>query len=165
MNVSSASTSPESVHVSTGNPYTPTYGSNGDPLGSAGLQDYPDRLTGSGCNNLTNPESLTNYVKLQCFAVPAPGKLGNAGRNIITGPGVATLDGSLLKTFRLAAKLEKLDLQFRAEIFNALNHPNFALPGNTDVFDANGASTGSAGLLTATSTSSRQIQFGLKVKW
>jgi Carboxypeptidase regulatory-like domain/TonB-dependent Receptor Plug Domain len=155
----------EIVHVNTGNPYTPTYGSNGDPLGSGGLQDYPDRLTPSGCKSLTNPGNIRNYVKLQCFAVPAAGQLGNAGRNIITGPGIATLDASLFKMIRLPGRLDKLDLQFRTEVFNGLNHPNFALPSNTDVFDSTGAPVGSAGLLTATSTSSRQIQFGLKMKW
>ena len=153
------------VHVSTGNPFTATYGSNGDPLGSGGLQDYPDRLTASGCKNPTNPGNIKDYVKIQCFAVPALGQLGNSGRNTITGPGIGTLDVSLFKMIHLPGELDQFDIQFRAELFNALNHPNFALPSNTDVFDAAGAATGSAGLLTATSTSARQIQFGLKIKW
>ena len=52
-------------------------------------------------------------------------------------------------------------MQFRAEVFNILNHANFAVPvtlDNTDIFDASGAPTGVAGLL-------REIQFGLKIIW
>jgi hypothetical protein len=52
-------------------------------------------------------------------------------------------------------------LQFRAEVFNVLNRANFGTP-NAIVF-ANGAISSSAGLITATATTSRQIQFGLKL--
>jgi hypothetical protein len=57
-------------------------------------------------------------------------------------------------------------VQFRAEIFNILNHANFAppvTPDNSDIFDASGAPTGVAGLLTRTTTTAREIQFALKV--
>ena len=151
--------------VSSGNPYTATYGSDGDPLGSGGLQDYPDRLTTPGCNTLINPGNVRNYVKTQCFAVPTPLRLGNSGRNVLTGPGTETLDASLFRAIRFPGQPERLNLQFRGEVFNTLNHPNFALPSNTDVFDSTGATTGSAGLLTATSTAAREIQFGLKLNW
>jgi hypothetical protein len=53
-------------------------------------------------------------------------------------------------------------VQFRAEFFNLLNHPNFAIPSARTVFNNSGA-VGSAGLITATTTSSRQVQFGLKL--
>jgi hypothetical protein len=64
-------------------------------------------------------------------------------------------------------------VQFRAEIFNILNHPNFALPvmpDNTDIFDSTGAQLnppdkGAAGVLVSTTTKSREIQFALKVIW
>jgi hypothetical protein len=59
-------------------------------------------------------------------------------------------------------------VQFRAEVFNVLNHPNFetpVVPDHTDIFDSSGNATGSAGQLTSTTTSSRQIQFALKVIW
>jgi hypothetical protein len=52
-------------------------------------------------------------------------------------------------------------LQFRAEFFNLLNHANFG-PPNATLFSA-GAASASAGLITATATTSRQIQFGLKL--
>jgi hypothetical protein len=63
---------------------------------------------------------------------------------------------------------ETFNVQFRAEFFNILNRANFAvpsLPNNTDIFDSTGAPTGVAGLLTSTTTDSRQIQFALKLIW
>jgi len=100
---------------------------------------------------------------LWCF-----NKRGNAGRNILPGPGLVNLDFSLFKNNPIRRISEAFNVQFRAEIFNILNHANFALPvepDNTDVFDESGASTGTEGLLTKTTTSSRQIQFALKVIW
>ncbi len=148
--------------VSDGTPFTPTYGSDGDPLGAGGVQDYPDRLGGRGCSSLVNPGNHTSYVKMQCFAVPQLGLLGNAGRNILTGPGVLELDSSLFKNIRIPVTSDGLNLQFRSEFFNVLNHTNFAIPGDTDIFDSTNAVSATAGLITATSTTSRQIQFGVK---
>ena len=69
------------------------------------------------------------------------------------------MNPALAKQFTVT---ERLRLQFRAEVFNALNHPNLAIPGARTVFNNSGA-VGSAGLITATTTSSRQVQFGLKL--
>ena len=55
------------------------------------------------------------------------GQFGNEGRNVVRGPGFANLDLSLFKNFPLG---EGKRLQFRAECFNLLNHPNFQLPEN-----------------------------------
>jgi hypothetical protein len=99
----------------------------------------------------------------QCFNLR-----GNAGRNIISGPGLVNLDFSLFKNNPIRRISETFNVQFRAEIFNIINHANFSLPiepDNTDVFDNTGAPTGTEGLLTTTSTDSRQIQFALKVVW
>jgi hypothetical protein len=96
------------------------------------------------------------------FLAPPNGSgfYGNAGRDIIPGPGLATWDVSLLKDTHIS---ERLNLQFRAEFFNVLNHANFNAP-NAIVFTPPGLSP-TAGLVTSTSTSSRQIQFGLKLLW
>ncbi len=96
------------------------------------------------------------------FLAPPNGSgfYGNAGRDIIPGPGLATWDLSALKDTRIS---ERLNLQFRAEFFNVLNHANFNTP-NAIVFTPAGVSP-TAGLVTSTSTSSRQIQFGLKLLW
>src|SRR4029077_8912465 len=58
--------------VSDGIPFTPTFGTGGDPLGlnSSDDWDYPNRLGGSGCNSLVNPGNPKTYVKTECFAIP-----------------------------------------------------------------------------------------------
>ncbi len=90
----------------------------------------------------------------------ASGFPGNLGRDTLIGPGLATWDLSLLKDTKLR---ERLNLQFRAEFFNVLNHPNFNTP-NAVVFTPTGVSP-TAGIITSTATTSRQIQFGLKLLW
>jgi Carboxypeptidase regulatory-like domain/TonB dependent receptor/TonB-dependent Receptor Plug Domain len=91
---------------------------------------------------------------------------GNAGRNILIGPGVTSLDFSLFKNNYIKSISEKFNIQFRAELFNILNHPNFAPPANptnTDIFDGTGNPSPVAGLLTRTTTTAREIQFAIKV--
>jgi hypothetical protein len=91
---------------------------------------------------------------------------GNAGRNILISPGVTSLDFSVFKNNYIKRISERFNIQFRAEMFNILNHPNFAppvTPDNTDIFDGTGASTGVSGLLTKTTTTAREIQFAVKV--
>jgi hypothetical protein len=103
------------------------------------------------------------------FAAPFPqcfNLRGNAGRNIMIGPGVTSLDFSLFKNNYIKSISERFNIQFRAEIFNILNHPNFAPPTqgvNTDIFDGTGTLNPTAGLLTKTTTTAREIQFAVKV--
>jgi hypothetical protein len=78
----------------------------------------------------------------------------------LVGPGLATWDFSALKDTRIT---ERLNIEFRAEIFNLLNQANFNLP-NAVVFTPSGVSP-TAGAITSTSTTSRQVQFGLKLLW
>jgi hypothetical protein len=158
--------------ASSGAPFTVLVG--GDPLGLNNTDPfaYPDRLTGPGCGTPVNPGNPNDYIKLQCFAMPAQQGtttggapiytlLGNSGRNPLNGPGLVNLDFSVFKNNRLT---ERLNLQFRAEFFNILNHTNFAPPlDNNVLFNPDGSSVGSAGTIDATQTSSRQIQFGLKL--
>jgi len=189
-----------------GPPFTPTFGTDGDPLGigSTDPWDLPDRLRGSGCDSLVNPGNPSNYIKTQCFSIPSAPTMafwtancdpmppigpkgaptpvpfpecfnlrGNAGRNSIPGPGLMNLDFSIFKNNYIRRISESFNVQFRAEIFNILNHPNFSLPispDNTDIFDSTGApldppNDGAAGVLKSTTTESREIQFALKVIW
>jgi Carboxypeptidase regulatory-like domain/TonB-dependent Receptor Plug Domain/TonB dependent receptor len=93
---------------------------------------------------------------------------GTAGRNDIPGPGLMNLDFSTFKNNYIRRISENFNIQFRAEIFNILNHANFALPispDNTDIFDSSGAPLSTGGLLTKTTTEAREIQFALKVIW
>jgi hypothetical protein len=94
------------------------------------------------------------------------GFYGNLGRDTFTGPGLATWDFSVLKDTPLR---EGLNLQFRAEMFNLLDRANFNTP-NLVVFTPPTATnttgvSGTAGAITSTSTTSRQIQFALKLIW
>ncbi len=94
------------------------------------------------------------------------GFYGNARRDDLIGPGLATWDFSVMKNIAIH---ERLNLQFRAELFNLLNRANFntpnlilaVLPPGSTVPQANPA----AGAITSTSTTSRQVQFGLKLLW
>jgi hypothetical protein len=186
--------------ASDGVPFTPTWGTGGDPAGTLSSDDYayPNRLTGPGCGTATNPGNPTNYIKTQCFGVPvapsqaffdancdpapptlgaalAPGDLrcfnlrGNSGRNIINGPGVTSLDFSVFKNNRIQRISENFNLQFRVEMFNIMNHPNFAPPGpgdgNADIFSPNGGPSGLAGFLQRTTVPERQIQFAVKISF
>ena len=153
--------------VSSGLPFTPKIG--GDPLGlkSSNPFDFPDRIFGPGCNLGVNSGNPVHYIKTQCFSFPAPAtRMGNAGRNSLIGPGLSNFDLSLLKNNYIRRISESFNIQFRADFFNVLNHPNFSPPVvNNTIFGANGAAVTTAGLITTTSTSSRQLQFALKILW
>jgi hypothetical protein len=89
------------------------------------------------------------------------------GRNTLTGPSLTVFDFSVLKR---TAITERLKLQFQFQAFNIANHTNFANPiaNNEVVFNMQGGQLivpGTFGQLTSTSTSSRQLQFGLKFIW
>jgi carboxypeptidase family protein/TonB-dependent receptor-like protein len=88
------------------------------------------------------------------------GFYGNLGRDTLIGPGLATWDFSVLKSTQIR---ERLNLQFRAELFNILDRANFNTP-NAVAFTPSGVSP-TAGAITSTSTTSRQVQFGLKLLW
>jgi hypothetical protein len=95
------------------------------------------------------------------LAPPAnSGFWGNLGRDTLVGPGLATWDFSTFKDTRIH---EHLTAEFRAELFNLLNRANFNTP-NLIVFTPTGVS-GTAGAITSTSTTSRQVQFALKLLW
>jgi hypothetical protein len=172
------------LEASSGAPFTVIVG--GDPLGlnSQDPWDYPDRLGGSGCSSLVNSGNPTNYIKTQCFTPANPiNRLGNNGRNALTGPGLLNTDFSFNKNNRLPWLRENANLQFRAELFNIFNRPNFAAPNENNVlfspapnpaFNPNLPNSlannpnifpavASAGQIVRTQTFSRQIQFGLKL--
>ena len=153
--------------ASSGQPFTPILG--GDPAGQKTdeTSQPPDRLAGPGCQTLTNPGNPVHYIKTQCLAFPNPSnRWGDLGRNTLIGPGQSKLDASIFKNNHIQRISETFNAQFRAEFFNVLNRTNFSSPtSNNVVFDQNGVPVPSAGLITSTQTTSRQIQFALKLIW
>ncbi len=105
---------------------------------------------------------IGQYFNPLAFIQPAAGTYGNVGRNVLQGPGLATLDLSLLKKFALT---ERLTLQFRSEFFNVFNRVNLNTPNPVVYTAATGVPSPTAGVITTTATTSRQVQFGLKVLW
>lgn len=121
--------------------------------------------------NFTGPVILGKpgqWFNPDAFIVPpsTSGFYGDLGRDSFTGPGLATWDFSVVKDTSIR---EGLRLQFRAEIFNLLNRANFNTP-NLIVFTPPTAKnptglSGTAGAINSTSTTARQVQFGLKLLW
>jgi hypothetical protein len=147
------------VTVQSGFPFTPQLSYNPSNTGDTRNPVRPfSNPAFTGPVILGSPNQWFNPA---AFLAPPPnsGFYGNVGRDTLTGPGLVDWDFSLLKDTRIH---ERLNLQFRAEFFNILNHANFNTP-NAVVFTPNLSPT--AGIITATSTTSRQIQFALKLRW
>lgn len=123
------------------------------PTANTGTFTRPNRI----CNgNLpAGKRSIHAWYQTSCFVAPPVYTFGNTGRNILIGPGLFTWDFGLDKDFHL---VEGLGMQFRAEFFNLLNHPNFGLPN---------ASIGSAaaGTVTSVVTNARETQFAARLHW
>ena len=146
--------------IQSGFPFTPQLSFNPSNNG-----DTRNPVRPSLNSAFTGPLILGNpnrYFDPNAFIVPSNGTYGNVGRDTFTGPGLATMDISLLKNTRIT---EKWGLQFRAEFFNLLNQANFNTPNLIAFTSAVGPPSPAAGVITSTSTPSRQIQFGLKLTW
>src|SRR5438034_11069535 len=126
------------------------------------LCDWSSDVCSSDLPNLVHAPSsncgnghLANCIDATAYALPPKDVYvyGNAGRNVLHGPGLFNIDYSLFKNFPIK---ERLKLQFRAEFFNFLNHPNFSNPAST-------FGTETFGDITSTSTENRDIQFGLRL--
>ena len=139
-----------------GFPFTPQIGSNRSGDGDIRNPDRPNLNP-----NFTGPVILgspNQWFNPAAFSLPAAGTYGNLGRGPYEGPGLAEVDLSALKS---TAITERINLQFRMEIFNVLNRSNFGSP-NPIVFSGT-VPNSSAGLITTAATLPRQIQFGLKL--
>jgi hypothetical protein len=148
------------VTVQGGFPFTPQLSYN--PSNNGDTRNPVRPFVNPAFNGPVILGSPTAWFNPNAFLAPPSGSgfYGNLGRDTLTGPGLATWDLSFLKDTPLR---ERLGLQFRAELFNLLNRANFNTP-NAITFTPTGVSP-TAGVITSTSTTSRQIQFGLKLLW
>ena len=153
--------------ASDGLPFTPLISGDATGENNSAPYDVPNRVVGSACTHLTNPGNPNDYINLACYSFPQPANLlGNAGRNSIVGPGLAELDYSMKRSFPLRFWSETARLQFRAEMFNLLNRANFQAPlPNNSLFNTKGALLATAGVITSTAATSRQIQLALRLSW
>ena len=115
-----------------------------------GIIPRPNRVADG--NLPSGDRTLNRWFDTSAFTLPPMFVIGNAGRNVITGPGYVNFDLSLFKNTRIT---ERQRLELRAEFFNAFNHPNFGLPGG------NISTPTTFGVITSAS-SPRIIQLGIK---
>jgi len=150
------------VTLRSGVPFTPALGAtNWSRSGNTSGEDRPNLAPG------VNPGSLIlgdpdHYFDTSAFVLPTQGTFGDAGRNSLIGPTYAMTNVSLVKNTKVGAGGQ---LQLRLEIFNLLDRANFATPDRV-VFAAaaaNEAPLPTAGRITRTVTSSRQVQLGAKI--
>ncbi len=127
--------------------------------GFAFSANRPNLKPGIDVNSLTGGPP-DRFFDTSAFTVPAAGTLGNAARGLLLGPNLQTVNFTLSKTFSLT---ERTRLQFRSEYFNLFNRANFSIPNATVFTSPTAGVSPSAGRVTNTATSSRQIQFGLKL--
>ncbi|HEX7359791.1 MAG TPA: TonB-dependent receptor [Bryobacteraceae bacterium] len=131
-----------------GFPFTPVL--NFDNA-NAGNSSWPDRV----CNGALSNPTIGEWFDASCFVVPPQYQFGNTGRNILTGPGMNNLDFGLHRSFPVR---ESFRLEFRADAFNFLNHPQFGQPGNT-------IGNPGVGKISSTSVDNREIQLALKLSF
>ncbi len=142
------------LSLSSGFPFSPQLGYDPSNTGDQGLV-RPNRIANG--NLPSDQRSPNQWFDINAFPLPTGYAFGNAGRNVLEGPGQQVLDGSVRKEFAIT---ERQQIEFRVEFFNMLNHPNFAQP---DPFIDDGP--GAAGTISSLSIPMRQIQFGLKYRF
>jgi hypothetical protein len=148
------------VAVQTGFPFTPQLGYN--PTGNGDTRNPVRPNWNPNFSGTLYPRTTQQYFNAAAFLPPATGTYGNVSRDALTGPGLSEVDFSATRNARLT---ERLGLQFRAEFFNILNHTNLQTPNEVAYTSATSGVSPTAGLVSSTSTTSRQIQFGAKLQF
>ncbi len=146
--------------LDTGRPFT--IGQSGNRSGSNNATDRPN-LIGNPNNG---PKTVAAWFNTSAFTATSFGTFGNAGRNIVIGPGLVNLDMAVQRAFNFS---ERYSMQFRAESFNVANKANFLNPLGTGTGQyiptsaTNPANSNAAfGALTA-ANDPRSMQFSMKV--
>ncbi len=148
------------LSAQTGFPFSPQLGYN--PTGNGDTRNPVRPNWNPNFSGNLYPRTPSQYFNPAAFLPPATGTDGNVSRDSLTGPGLSELDLSAVRSGHLT---ERLGLQFRAEFFNILNHSNFLTPNEVVYTSATSGISPTAGVVTATSTTSRQIQFGAKLQF
>ena len=144
--------------LQSGFPFSPQLGYN--PTGNGDTRNPVRPNWNPAFRGRLYPGRTGEYFNPNAFLPPATGTYGNVRRDSLTGPGLDELDFSAAKNTALT---ERLHLQFRAEFFNLVNHTNLLTPNEVVYTSATSGISPTAGVVTATSTTSRQIQFGAKL--
>jgi hypothetical protein len=149
------------VTVQSGNPLTFTNGAFTNIFGGTSrAQMCPGFTYGSIATPGGVDTKLNNYFNINSLNC-APAAIGNgygwgsSGVGIVLGPPESASDFSVGRTFHVPGPTEASNVQFRAEFYNAFNHPNFSNPGTT-------VNSSSFGQITSMSVAPRLVQFGLK---
>ncbi len=148
------------IQALAGTPFAPRVGFDRARLrpGFGDVGQRPDLASGRAAGDIVLGDPA-RYFDPNAFTLPEAGFLGNLGRGTLRGPGIFMWNLALHKTL---FRTERQSLQFRGEAFNVTNHPNFQVPVGRALFSASGSRIGSAGRITSTSTTSRQVQLALR---
>ncbi len=152
--------------VRSGHPFSVELGFNrSGNLNTTGFSRHERPDLKAGCSPNPVLGGPDRYFDVNCFQLPVVNTRGNLERNSLIGPGLVSIDASLVKSFPLGGGRT---LQVRIEAFNVPNRPNFAIPSGRIAFTgvaADGSPTVAPtwGRITSTVTTSRQIQLGAKV--
>jgi hypothetical protein len=132
----------------TGEPYSVTF--NSTVLG------WPSSRADIAGDPAVSNRSIDRWFNPAAFVIPAPFTYGNSARNLLFGPGFFNWDAGVFKNTLLT---ERINLEFRTEFFNILNHANFAVPAS------NISVPSTVGRISSTSNTPRDIQFGLRLQF
>ena len=117
--------------LQSGLPFSVGGGNGGDSSGSLQYDDRADLVSGEhfDVHQGSRSQWLTHYMNPAAFAPNAPGTFGDSGKNLLQSPGTNSWDVALMKNFKVIN--DRYNIQFRWEMFNAFNHPNFGQPDNS----------------------------------
>lgn len=147
------------IQMQTGHPFTPIVGFDRARTtgGSNELGQRPDYAGVPGQNLILGDPA--QYFDPMAFSLPEVGTYGNLGRNTLAGPSLAVVDAAAHK---LLWSKDRHQIRLRVEGFNILNRPNFQVPSALSLFTGSLQRVGSAGRITETNTTARQIQVALR---
>ena len=138
------------ITLQDGTPINPFYYT--EDFANTGTPNRPNVVPGQALGSPAGGQTVAHWFNTAAFSNPAPYTYGNAGRDIIPGPGNEVIDLALHRRFQVR---ERLSLELRGEAYNSLNHPNYGIPGPypdlTSIFG-----------VILSSGSPRRIQFGAR---